>query len=188
MNEQHSKFGTFSHPCSTILRIVFPITIQPMGDHINFFQDVPRDLQCLPMSLAICVVEDISKRLDILTLEFWPIWWYPPILPEYRQILYHLLVRHNLVILQQHPLFLQHLGRTRALFSKNCIGSRVVFYNVPPNTTLPLYLCNLGSNSAFLRWHMSISVAKWTFFLSLCASRKTCFILLTFSKFHAGFV
>ena len=37
------------------------------------------------------------------------------------------------------------------------------------STTLHLNLFDFGSSSAFLRWHMSISVAKWTFFLSLCA-------------------
>ena len=37
----------------------------------NFVQEVPQDVQCLPMILAICVVEDVSIYLDILTLEFW---------------------------------------------------------------------------------------------------------------------
>ena len=35
---------------------------------------------------------------------------------------------------------------------------------------------------------MSINVAKWTSFLSLCASRITSFLLLTSSKFHAVIV
>ena len=35
---------------------------------------------------------------------------------------------------------------------------------------------------------MSISVAKWTFFLSLCVSRINSFFLLTFSRSHAGIV
>ena len=33
----------------------------------------------------------------------------------------------------------------------------------PQSTTLPLYFCNLGSNSEFLRWQRSINDAKWTF-------------------------
>ena len=43
-------------------RIVFPITVLPMG--------VPHDRQCLTRISATCVVEDVSVRLDILTLEF----------------------------------------------------------------------------------------------------------------------
>ena len=53
-----------------------------------------------------------------------------------------------------------------------------------PSTTLPLYFCDFGSNSA-LRWHVS---AKWTFLLSLCASRITSFLLLPVSKSRAWIV
>ena len=56
------------------------------------------------------------------------------------------------------------------------------------STTLPLYFCSFDSNSAFWRWHMSIDGAKWTFFVSLCASKVTSFLLLTFPKFYAGIV
>ena len=41
-----------------------------MDDRASFVQEVPRDLQCCPMILAICVVEDVSKNLDILIWEF----------------------------------------------------------------------------------------------------------------------
>ena len=51
-------------------RIVFPTTILPMGVHIIFVQEVPQDLQCLHRISAICVVEDVSIRPDILTQEF----------------------------------------------------------------------------------------------------------------------
>ena len=58
----------------------------------------------------------------------------------------------------------------------------------PRSTTLPLYLWNFGSNSAFLRWHTSINVAKWTFFLSLCASRITpsCFWFFPISMLRSS--
>ena len=46
---------------------------------------------------------------------------------------------------------------------------------------------NLGSNSALLRWHTSINVAKWTFFLSLYASRITPFYSW-FCQLPCGFV
>ena len=41
------------------------------------------DLQCLPMIWAMCVVEDVSIRLDILTQEFWAIWERPRVLPSW---------------------------------------------------------------------------------------------------------
>ena len=47
--------------------------------------------------------------------------------------------------------FCSLLGRRRALFSENCVGSRVIFHCVPWSTTLPLYFCNSGSPH-FLRW------------------------------------
>ena len=53
-----------------LLRIVSPMTIQPMGAHISFVQDVPRDLQYFPMIRDICVVEEVSKHLDIPFSEF----------------------------------------------------------------------------------------------------------------------
>ena len=40
-----------------------------MGDHTNFAQEDPPDLQCSTKILATCVVEDVSTYLDILTLE-----------------------------------------------------------------------------------------------------------------------
>ena len=39
-----------------------------MGDHVSFVQEVTWDLQCFPMILAFCVVEDASKHVDILSL------------------------------------------------------------------------------------------------------------------------
>ena len=48
----------------------------------------------------------------------------------------------------------------------------------PWSTTLLLYLSNCGSDSAFLRWHNFINVAKCTLLLSLCAFRiNSCFAL-----------
>ena len=52
-----------------------------------------------PMTLAICVLEDVSKHRDILTLEFLAILEIPTILPRFQRILRLLLVRRNLVVL-----------------------------------------------------------------------------------------
>ena len=51
----------------------------------------------------------------------------------------------------------------------------------------PLYFWCFASNSAFFRWHMSINNAKWTFAPDVFASSITCFLLLTFIKFHDEF-
>ena len=59
------------------------------------------------MIWATCVVEDVSRNLDILTLEFWAIWGRPPIVPECKQIRRQPLVRHSLIIQQWHPLLLR---------------------------------------------------------------------------------
>ena len=51
-------------------RIVFFTIDEQMGVRTNFVQEIPPDLQCLTMISVICVVVDVSIRLDILTLEF----------------------------------------------------------------------------------------------------------------------
>ena len=66
----HYQSGTFSHPNS-----VFPTAIRPMDDHTGFVQSVPRDLQCLPMMLAIYVVEDVSIRPDKLIWKCFSTFW-----------------------------------------------------------------------------------------------------------------
>ena len=81
-------------------RIVCHSTILPMGVHVNFVQEVPQGLECLPMVWAICVVEDVSTRLDILTSEFWAISERLSVLSECKRKWRRLLVRHNLAILQ----------------------------------------------------------------------------------------
>ena len=46
------------------------------------------------------------------------------------------------------------------------------------STTLLLHFCNFVSNSSFLRWHMSINVAKWFSFSPPCASQNNLFLAL----------
>ena len=46
------------------------MAIRRMDDRTTFVQELPQDLQIFPMVLAICVVEDVSKHLDILISEF----------------------------------------------------------------------------------------------------------------------
>ena len=53
----------------------------------------------------------------------------------------------------------------------------------PRSTTRPWYFWCFASNSAFFRWHMSISEAKWTFAPFVLASAITSFLLRTFVPF-----
>ena len=55
------------------------------------------------------------------------------------------------------------------------------------STTLPLYFCNLGSYSAILRWHMSISVPKWTSSKSHAGLVSSFFHSLSTAAFASGF-
>ena len=51
-------------------QIASPIIVLPKDDRTDFVQEERLDLPYLTMILAICVVEDVSTNLDILTLEF----------------------------------------------------------------------------------------------------------------------
>ena len=182
-----SQFGIF--PIQVLTKLppnVFPITIWLMDDHINFVQEVPRDLQCLPkISVTYYVVEDLPIRLAILTTNFWATWEHPPIFPECRQMLHQLRVRHNLVIFQKKPLLFkrQSLGTQTSLAQWKLRGpqSRLLQCHHGARLCFCIFVI-LVLTLAFLRWQMFINVAKWTFFLSPCASRITSFLLLTFSK------
>ena len=70
-----------------------------MGDHTDFAQEEPQDLQCLTMILATCVVEDVSICLDIPTSGVSMMLERPPFLLVCKLILRRLLVLHNQVVL-----------------------------------------------------------------------------------------
>ena len=52
------------------LRTVFPTRDQQVSVRTHFVQEELLGRHCLTMTLAICVVEYVSKSLDILTSEF----------------------------------------------------------------------------------------------------------------------
>ena len=91
----------------------------------------------------------------------------PPFLPGCKLILRRRLVQRILVISQWRPSLLQ-----QSICEADDPLSVKTTYAPEPSLTM--------SNSAFLRWQMSISVAKWTFFLSLRASRITSFLARNF--------
>ena len=110
--------STYTDPTTLVFRRI----TQPVDDHTNFVQEVARDLQCLPMILAMYAVEDVSKRPDspILNLNLG--------VSRYCVGCLSCTVRWSCNDI--HHFCGSHLGRRRALFSKNCMGSRVVSYNV----------------------------------------------------------
>ena len=68
---KHSQLETFSQPYfNGIFQIAFPITVLPKDDHTDFAQEERLGLPYWTMILAICVVVDESKCLDIPVLEF----------------------------------------------------------------------------------------------------------------------
>ena len=115
-------------------RIVFPITTRLMDDNIDFVQEVPQDHQYLRRIFLpfICRGRRIhtSGHSDLGIMSF---------LGASSNL--HLGVgRYCISCLSVtiwyscnniHYLCGSHLGCRRALLSKNCVGTRVVCYNVP---------------------------------------------------------
>ena len=79
-------------------RIAFPMVVLPKGDRTDSVQEERLGLRYWTMILAICVVVDESKCLDIPIWEFSVIWVHPPFLHGKKQILHLLLVHRNLAI------------------------------------------------------------------------------------------
>ena len=52
-----------------LVQNVFPTTIWQEGDHTDFVPEKTLGLRCLTKISATCVVVDVSKYLNILTLE-----------------------------------------------------------------------------------------------------------------------
>ena len=136
---------------------------------------------------------------------FYAISEHPPILPECKQILRQLLdLSHpgglpvtSMIV----AAVIWHADEPSSV--KTTWAPESSFTMHPRSTTLLLYFCYFGSNSAFSRWHVSISDAKWTiFFVSLCVQNNflialdflqipcvTCLELLPFfvhSRFGVG--
>ena len=59
-----------SHVSIGFCQIAFPIIVLPKDDRTDFFQEERLDLPYWTIILAICVMVDVSKYLDIQTVEF----------------------------------------------------------------------------------------------------------------------
>ena len=79
-------------------KITFPITILPKDDHTDIAQEERLDFPHWTMILAICVVVDESKCLDVPIWEFSIICEHLPFSLGCKPILRLLLVLHNLAI------------------------------------------------------------------------------------------
>ena len=160
-------------------RTVFPTRHLRVGVRTNFVQEEPPDLQCLTKILATCVVEDVSKNLDILTLGILSnlgassnfTWVYADTAssacPSPSSSLAMISITFVAVI----------RDADEPCSVKTACAPESSFTMSPRSATLPWYFWYFGSNFAFLRWQMSISVAKWTFFLSFCFQNDLRFAL-----------
>ena len=86
-------------------QLAFPFTVLPQNDHRDFVLEERLGLPYWTMILAICVVVDESKCLDIPILELWTICEHLPFLLGFSLILRLLLVHRNLAIWRWYPWF-----------------------------------------------------------------------------------
>ena len=89
-----------SHISVGFSEFTFPTTVLLNDDHTDFVQEGRLGLPCWTKILAICVVVDESKYLDIPIWEFSIILEHLPFLPGYKQILRQLLVLRNQAVLE----------------------------------------------------------------------------------------
>ena len=94
-----------SHAAIGFSQIAFPTTVLPKGDRINSLQEEQLGLPYWTMILAICVVVDESKCLDIPILELSIICEHLPFLLGSKLILRLLLVHRKPAIWRWYPWF-----------------------------------------------------------------------------------
>ena len=127
-----------------------------------------------PWFLPFCALVDVSKNLDILTLEFsitlmhLPFWTW--VISGY---CISCLSWTSFKPWKMSITFAAVIWDANHPCSVNtCVRTRILFYKSPRSTTLPLYFWYWGSSSEFfLRWQRSINDAKWT-----CPSLVPCFM------------
>ena len=140
------------------LELSFPQQSCQLGVHINFVQEVPKDLQCLPKFSA-------RKTYPCV----WTFWFgnlkqsgsvFQFYLSAGRYCTSCLSVTIWKSCNNIHYVGGNHLGRRRALFSKKLRRLLNRLLQCDHGVQLcPAIFCNLGSHSVIFRWHMSITVA-----------------------------
>ena len=177
------------HNCVAIWfpQSAFLITVLPKDVHRDFAQGDRLGLPYWTMFLAICVVVDESKCLDI------PIW-------EFSIIVKHLpfylgISRYCVRCLSYAPW--QSGNDIHGFLLLSLVMLMILVQWIPHKTQnhlsqyrlgVQLELCIFGVLPPVLHFSndMSISEAKWTFAPFVLASSITSFLLLTFVRFHAG--
>ena len=166
-----------------LFSVSFPKIIQQVGDHPDFVQEELLGLQCWPKvwghlcgdgrmhspghsdfgifsNVGACSISCVSLHWYCVGCLSCTIWWTCNAL--------------------------QDLTCRRTLLSEYNIRAWSSVTMSLGSTTLLLYVWYFGSNSVFLRWPMSINETRWTFLLSLCASRITSFSFITLFNCHPG--
>ena len=165
-------------------RIALSLIVLPQDDRTNFVQEERLGLPYWTMILAICALVDVSKCLDIPSLEFSTICEHLPFLPGCKRIL-RLLHPRSFDIIS--IIFAAVICDADGPCSVNTACDPESSSTVSPrSTTRPLYFWCFASNSAFFKWQMSISEAEWTFAPFVLVSSITSFSVLTFVSCHAG--
>ena len=176
MNKKHSQFFNFTNPSLDRIASNGLLHRTANGCPLKFKANGTTGSSSMFVNdLGTYVLEkNISTRQDTPILEFWGIWEHPSF---YLSVCWYCVSCLSIIVWWPgdhiHYFCCGHLRCRWVLFSENCKRSRVVFYNVTWGTTRPLYFWNFGSNSAFLRCHMSINVEKWSSPFVCCASLMT---------------
>ena len=186
MNEErHSQFGIFSHPC-------FNRTFSNCLSHNSPAKGWPYIFRSRgttgssnwTMILAICVVVDESKCLDTPILEFSTICEHLPFL-LCKLTLRLLLVHRNQAIWRWSPWF------WRLSFEMMMILVQWILRKTP-NRLSPCHfgeqldLCIFGALPPIQRFPNDMCPSMMQNEPDVLASSITCFLLLSFVKFHAG--
>ena len=112
-------------------RIAFPTTVMPKDDRKIFTQEDRLGLPYWTMILAICVVADVSKYLNLPIFEFSAISEHLPFLLGCKKMLHQLLVLRILVTLKIFHYFCgSHLRWWWSLFCEHCIRAWIVINNI----------------------------------------------------------
>ena len=140
------------------------------------------------MILAICASVDVSKYLDILTLDFLITLMRLPCWPEYKRILHQLLVLNILEAFILCPWLLRLSFKMLMIFFQWTLRTNqyhLLQSHLGVQPCLCIFLI-LRHQLRILKWHRSINDAKWTFLPLFLNSSITSFLFLTFVSCHAG--
>ena len=172
----HCKFDFFFiiQVWIKLLDIIVLTTVLLKHDHTDSAREEQLDLPYLIMISVICVLEDVSIRLDILTSEFSAILEHLPVLSGYMQILHQVLVfticnfcNYN------HDFRHSHLWCRRSLLCEYNISVWVIFYNV----ITEFHLCTSDFFISTEHFSSDMFSSLKTSLLCLCTSRMTSFLI-----------